>query len=380
MNLPGRRAALLLALLFAPTARAATIVDPGQGPVTLAPGSAGAKELSGLAYVAGNQYYGVSDAGGLLYQLEIEVDGTSGHILSRSVVSSLALSSGNDLEGLVHSRPGGSVLASDEVGPAIRHHRLSDGALLGTVAVPAIFSQIRPNFSLESLSLRVAANPADGALWTANEEALLVDGPLSTSSAGTIVRLQRYDDTLTPDGQWAYVTDPYPGGPFLNQQRSGVADLLALENGELLVLERSFSDQLFRARIYQVDLSGATDTSTLTSLATDPFTPVTKILLWQVAGVLQNYEGLAVGPALAAGDRSLLLVADDGAAGGAQQVLYPLRLPEPGAMLQLAAGVLALGFLRRCARASLAASASALPSERPHPESQEGERLHGHRR
>jgi hypothetical protein len=239
------------------------------------------------------------------------------------------------------------VLASDETGPAIREYRLSDGAVLGSVAVPAIFSQIRANFSLESLSQRVAANPSDDALWTANEEALLVDGPLSTSSAGTIVRLQRYDSALAPNGQWAYVTDPYPGGPFLNQQRSGVADLLALENGELLLLERSFSDQLFRARIYQVDLTGATDTTALTSLATDSFTPVTKALLWQVAGVAQNYEGLAVGPPLASGDRSLLLVSDDGGSGGGFQVVYPLRLPEPGATIQLAAGALMLGLCFR---------------------------------
>ena len=347
MKTYGRRAALLLALLFVPAARAATVADPGQGAVTLAPGSAGAKELSGLAHAAANQYYAVSDAGGLLFQLEIQVDASSGHILSASVAGSLALASGSDLEGLVHSPLGGSVLASDETGPAIREYRLSDGAVLASLAVPAIFSQIRPNFSLESLSLRVAANPTDDAVWTANEEALLVDGPLSTSSAGTIVRLQRCDDALAPDGQWAYVTDPYPGGPFLNLQRSGVADLLALENGELLVLERSFSDQLFRARIYQVDLSGATDTSALTSLATDPFTPVAKTLLWEVAGAAQNYEGLAVGPSLAAGDRSLLLVADDGGAGGALQVLYPLRLPEPNATDQLAVGALALELLRR---------------------------------
>jgi hypothetical protein len=343
-----RAALLLLTLSLVSPARAATVTDAGQGPVALAPGTAAAKELSGLAYAGANQYYAVSDApGAQLYELAIEIDPTNGHILTRSVVSPLALAAGSDLEGLVYARGGGSVLASDEIGPAIRRYRLSDGAVLGSVTVPAIFAQIRPNFSLESLSQRLAANPIDDALWTANEEALLVDGPLSTATTGTIVRLQRYDDTLAPDGQWAYVTDPYPGGPFLGQQRSGVADLLALENGELLVLERSFSDQLFRARIYQVDLAGATDTSALTSLATDPFTPATKTLLWQIAGVAQNYEGLAVGPALASGQRSLLLVSDDGGSGGAQQALYPLRLPEPGAPLQLAAGALALAWLRR---------------------------------
>jgi hypothetical protein len=337
-------AAVLLVLCSA--APGATIVDPGQGPVALAPGTPGAAELSGLAYAGAGRYYAVTDSGGTLFELVIPVDATSGEILSASVVNSLALAAGTDLEGLVQHPLGGSVFVSDETGPAIREYRLTDGAVLSSVTVPAIFSQVRNNLSLESLAMRVGPGTTDDALWTANEESLLVDGPVSTASAGTVVRLQRFDKTWTADGQWAYVTDPYPGAPFLGLERSGVADLLALPNGELLLLERSFSSSLFRARIYQVDFAGATDTSALASLAIDPYTPVGKTLLWEVSGVSENYEGLAVGPQLDAGDWSLLLVSDSG--GGTPQSLYPLRvIPEPGVTLQLAAGLLGLWLLRR---------------------------------
>lgn len=330
-------------LVWTTPAWAASVVDPGQGPTALAPGVAGASELSGLAYAGAGQYYAVSDAGATLFELDVPIDAANGEILGAAVTGSLALAAGTDLEGLVLHPLGGSVWASDETGPAIREYRLSDGALLSTLSVPTIFAQIRANLSLESLSMRVAPLAADDALWTANEEALTVDGPVSSDSAGTLVRLQRFDPTLVPDGQWAYRTDPYPGAPFLGLERSGVSDLLALPSGELLVLERSFSSALFRARLYQVDFSGATDTSGLANLATDPFTPVGKTLLWERAGTPENFEGLALGKELDAGDWSLLLVSDNG--GGASQSLYPLRVayvPEPGAGLQLFAGFLAL--------------------------------------
>ena len=247
----GATRALIAALSFTVTlsASAATIVDPLQGPVALPSGSQGTNEFSGIAYAGDGLYYVVSDSGAELFSVDIDVDLATGDIVTASVTASLLLAAGTDLEGLVHHPLGGSVYASDETGPAIREYRLSDGAVLSTVPVPAAFANARVNLSLESLSMRLAADPIDDAMWTANEEALTTDGPVSTAATGTIVRLQRFDDLLNPDGQWAYITDPYPGAPFLGQERSGVADLLALPNGELLVLERSFSSLLFRSRI-----------------------------------------------------------------------------------------------------------------------------------
>jgi hypothetical protein len=352
----------LLPLLLATVATADVVVvtDPPQGHVNLAAGAPGAGELSGIAWVAGDQYYAVSDSGALLFELDVDVDPATGEILAASVVDSLALGAGSDLEGLVHPPLGGAVLASDEVGPAIREYRLSDGAVLASVAVPALYANLRANFGLEALALRVAPNPTDDALWTANEEALSVDGPLATNTAGSVVRLQRFDAALDPDGQWAYETDPYPGSPFGGNERSGVVELLALPGGELVVLERSFSSQLFQARLYQVDFAGATDTTALASLASDPYVPVGKTLLWSFPTAFSNYEGMALGPTLDDGARSLILVADDG--GGASQTLYALALPEPGGALPRVAGallVLRLGRRRR-ARQAVAACAARL--------------------
>ena len=165
------------------------------------------------------------------------------------------------------------------------------------------------------------------------------------------MRLQRFDDMLTPDGQWAYITQPFPGTPFFDQERSGVSDLLALPGGEPLVLERSFSSVLFRSRIYEVDFAGATDTPSIVNLDLTPFTPVAKTLLWERVGGTENYEGLTLGPMLDDGDQSLLLVSDNG--GGSSQALHALRIthvPEPALLLQLEAGcglLLVMSRLRR---------------------------------
>jgi len=342
--------ALAAALSIPLPARSADIVDPAQGPVALDPGTTGASELSGIVYAGGERVYAVSDGGGRLFPIDATIDPQSGFVTAASVAPALVLAGGVDLEG-VAAATDAAVWVSDEIGSAIRRHRLSDGGLAGSLAVPAIFQQIRSNLGLESLS------GVDGVLWTANEEALVVDGDVASAGGGTVVRLQRFDAAGAPAGQWAYVTDPVPGAPILNRVASGVVDLLALPGGELLVLERALSNQGLRARIHQVDFADASDTSGLAGLAETPFTPVSKRLLWERnAGFDQNYEGLALGPSLDAGDRSLLLISDDGGSG--TSYLYPLRLrPAPRAQPVASSPPWGMGVLAL----SLAAT-SALPA------------------
>lgn len=328
---------VLLVAIGAP-ARAATIIDPGQGPVFLPANPPGLGELSGLTYVGGSQYYSVNDGGGFALPIEIVVDGATGFVSSSAFGSPVALAGGVDLEGVAFDASDGTILVSDEQGPAIRRHDPSDGALLDDVTVPSIYTNARPNLSLESLTLQSGG----AALWTANEAALFGDGPTATETAGTVVRLQRFDETLAPSGQWAYGADALPGGLFLGVQASGVVDMAALPNGELLVLERAVGEDRFRSRIYQVGFDGATDVSLLSDASAPGVVPVEKTLLWEGLGFPDNFEGLAVGPELEGGDHSLLLVSDG--AGFLASRLYALRMrfvPEPSPLLLLAVAVAA---------------------------------------
>jgi hypothetical protein len=141
---------------------------------------------------------------------------------------------------------------------------------------------------------------------------------------GTMVRLLRLDGDLRPTGQWAYRTDPVAGAKVLSDRGTGLSELAALPDGRLLALERSFGSEGLRIRLYAVDVSGATEVSALPALADADVVPASKQLLWQRTALRDNFEGMAIGPPLADGSRSLLLVSDDGH--NLSQALYPLRL------------------------------------------------------
>jgi len=345
--------ALGAALLGITTSGASAALSiTGVGSFTLPAGGTGAAELSGIAWAGGTQYYAVADSGAGLYPLSISINSTTGAITSATQSAKIQLLAGTDLEGVVYDAPTNSVYVSDETGPAIRKYAISTGAVSSTVTVPAIYNNIAPNFSLESLS-RGGSN-----LWTSNEEALTVDGLPSSTSAGSWVRLQRFDAAFAPAGQWAYRTDPISAdSPFFSVERSGVSDLLALPDGRLLVLERELGGSIlvdYRNRIYLVDLTGATDTSAITSLNSATFTGATKTLLWQGDFANDNFEGITLGPQLANGDYSIILVSDDGGGTNAQS-LYALRIagvPEPGGMALLGAASLLLTRRSRKARCS----------------------------
>jgi len=318
----GRRCALAAAaLLIAGAAQAQrwAIEDVGQGPVVLAPGDVGAHELSGLTWAGGERFYAVSDDGGRLVRLRIAVDAGSGAIRSASVDGALALAQARDLEGVAMGADDGSVFVTDEIGPAVREYRRADGRLLRGATIPAPFDAMRYNLGFESL-----ARDAHGALWTANEDALAVDGPTSSSAAGSLVRLQRFDRQLRPDGQWPYALDAVGSAMPIAGRGTGLSELVALPDGRLLALERSLGNSGLRIRLYAVDVSEATDVRGLPSLVGARIVPARKHLLWERSALGENLEGAALGATLADGSRSLLLVSDDGH--GLAQVLYALRL------------------------------------------------------
>jgi hypothetical protein len=264
--------------------------------------------------------------------LEIALDPATGRVLSAAVADASILAAGHDLEGIAFCRPRREWWIADEgqypAGGSLRGHSLPDGNLLRELAVPSVLLNNRPNFGFESCSWGA------GALWTANEEALAHESNLSTATAGTVVRLQRFDYRFEASGQWAYQTDSFGyDSPLATAERSGVCDLVALPDGTLLVLERALGSGLlpsFRNRIYRVEFGGATDVGGIPDLDDTVHTRVGKSLLWErnMASVTtRNFEGITLGPPLpgiSPTSHSLLLVADNG--GGSQQHLYALVL------------------------------------------------------
>lgn len=222
-----------------------------------------------------------------------------------------------DLEGIALV-PDGFIVANEK-GPRILEVD-RQGKLRRDIPLPAHFAKARANRSLESLSL----SPDGRYLFTTSEEALVSDGARSTPATGTRVRVLR----MNPDGsdatEHAYRTDPLPHetGDY------GVADSAALSDDEVLVLERGWSRGWGNtARIYSVSLLDPA-TSCIASAELTPETPVMAKRLVvdlatvaarglpaprqkQAAPILDNFEGMAIGPTLPGGRQSLLLVSDD---------------------------------------------------------------------
>lgn len=357
-------------VLAASSGTALSIVDPGQGPVAIVDAAVTQpRELSGLAYdPSTGSHVAVSDDSSRLHRLAIGVDATTGFVTSAATTGATTLlqadgtplPSGRDLEGVAVGAAGGPIYVSDEGGPRLRAHDPTTGLALAEVGPAshpalAVFASQRTNLGWESLSRAEDT----GTLWLANEEALVVDGPSGQGvNVNTLVRLQRLSPALVPEAQFAYRAsgDVVPG--TLGNTNAGVSDLVALPGGDLLVLERTAGlvnlapDIDLRSRIYLVSFLGATDVTGLPALSGGGFVEVGKTLLWEGVFPSHNFEGIALGPALANGDRSLLLVSDDGA--GLEQSLYALRLvgvPEPGTAALLAFGLVLAACTRRSPQA-----------------------------
>ena len=316
-----------------------------------------AEELSGLAWLGGDRYMAIGDAHAVLHTLTIQVDPATGYIQSARVDSALTLrdemgspipepAMAEDREALMVDTARGEVWIADEhtgadqTRPSLVLHRLSDGRTLKTLRCDSdsmllVFENARPNRGFESLT----RSPDGSVVWTANEDALTVDGPASGAQAGGVVRLQKFDPEMRPVAQVAYRLDPYSAPvrkPLIlsGHEISGLSELVALSNTRLLALERSFGGDIggmasLRNRLYLVDVAGATDVSRgelRPGLAGKKFVPARKVLLWQEYWGLSNsnFEGMALGPELKDGSRLLVLVADNNA--GTAQSLFTLRL------------------------------------------------------
>lgn len=320
---------LLLCVLVSPGVALAdvsswTVQRVPQAPVPLEPGSSGAGELSGVAWIGNDSFLAVSDRTPVLFPLTIRVDPASGRILSASIGRGLPLA-GSDLEG-IDFLPPDRVVVSDERGPHLRVHSAADGRLLQTLPLPPLLTTIRSNLGLEA----VTWDEAGRFLWTANEEALRGDGPVAGFETGSLVRLFRFDAAFAPAGQWAYRTDPLGpdiAAPGRDLEASGVVALLALSDGSLLVLERAVDRLSLRHRLYRVDVRGAADVTKVPRLADATVDPVPKSLLWEGSFVSTNFEGMTLGPRLGDGRRSLILVSDDGS--GLLSSLLALTLQAP---------------------------------------------------
>jgi hypothetical protein len=191
--------------------------------------------------------------------------------------------------------------------------------------MPATFSeQATGNKGLESL----AASPDGRYLFVANEAALISDGAKATKSAGTTVRILRRELDAGTDVEKKYTTEPLGEGGATGDM--GVSEIAALSDHELLVLERGYQpDYGSTVRLYRVDFDedrGVLSKRLVVDLGTLSRDGVSHPGT-QPNPILDNYEALAIGPALEDGRLTLFVTSDDN--GSATQVARILVLAIP---------------------------------------------------
>jgi hypothetical protein len=290
------------------------------------PGGVTVQQMSGVTYLGpfsgAHRFIAAEQTKGELVQFDVTLS-AAGAITGISNVAAIDINGTADFEGAAYTNPArNTVFLAHEsaTGPGVLEVNLSTGLNVQTVTIPSVITaNERTNRGFESMT----RSPDGAVMWTANEQALTVDGPISTPTDGTVVRLLRLDVAgvnATAGAQFAYVVEPIHGSSTLGSPQSGLSDLTLMPDGTLFALERSVAvtTPIYLSRIYEIDFAGATDVSVgppASGLIGQTYTTVNKDLVWSGAADNssgQNLEGLALGPRLANGSWVLFGVVDDG--------------------------------------------------------------------
>lgn len=255
--------------------------------------------------------------------------------------------------------------AASRYQPFVREMTTS-GVFVREFATPAMYNYVdnattggRNNKLFEALTVT-----PDGTIYTANEDALVQDGPITSISNGSVVRLTALDPVSGAAGaQYAYELPPIPvdavpGAPF--GPDNGLPELLAISDTQFIGIERAFAfgvGNTIRLTLAEITAE-TTDVSSFASLAGADYTPMRRTLLLEMPityeGItLDNIEAISWGKTLANGNRTLVLVADNNFSATQSTQFIALEIapvPEPEQYALLLAGLGLLSLARRHAR------------------------------
>ena len=290
-----------------------------------------AANYSGITPLGGDSFAVVDDkspsAG--FYVFHIHMDSLTGKILSlsRSPFRGEIEAEKADCEGIAYRPQTQTVFISDERTQAIREFQM-DGQPTGhQLQIPPGFSpeDIESNAGFEALAYDSAAH----CFWTVTENPLKADAPYG-SARQQVLRLLAFGDDLQPLAQYPYLMEPAQLKNNGKYYAYGISALLAPGDGSLLILERELnvpggyvgaktSIRIFRVAIsdWQPQPFG----NSLTELPAEAFPPKQEIASFVTHINLShmnygNFEGMCLGPRLADGRFTLLLLSDSQAGAG----------------------------------------------------------------
>ena len=282
-----------------------------------------AGNYSGLTQIGEGRYAAVSDKAKTdgFFVFEIDVDSIDGKVLRVRNQGFLTDGSKNrDAEAIVYLPQRGTLMIAGESDGKVVEYDVQGRRTGRAIDVGATLKGCTGDYGLESL----AYSEATGLLWTCAESTLKGDGARATSKNGeqNRIRLQSYDATLQPREQYAYLMDAPTAHKRSAKYAHGVSDLLAMDDGSLLVLEREVFvskkkiGSFVRNKIYRIILDKSLAVNRNEPLGKS-VTYVGKMLVasWRTSislfgRKLANFEGMCLGPKTIDGKQVILLVAD----------------------------------------------------------------------
>jgi len=220
-------------------------------------------------------------------------------------------------EGSIKHNYNPSIFVTDSIGNYLQHFKLPSHFLVDSTSknIP------RHNGVFEGLT----RNISNTGYWAAMELPLQSDGDEPTiRSSGAPVRITHFDtSSKQADYQFTYILDPLTKDPKGKFGVNGITGLLQLTKDQFLIIERGyaagFGTQGNTVRIYVCHISNVTNTLNIDSLADHKIKSASKQLLFDFESVrnqltdriIDNIEGVTLGPILDNGNLSLILIADN---------------------------------------------------------------------
>ena len=257
-----------------------------------------------------------------------------------------------DPEGLAIRSPGQlwvsseGIVGDSPIDPFLRRYNPT-GKVTGELPVDDKYlpdggtNGVRGNLGFESLNF----TPDKRYLVTANEGALVQDGPTAGESNGSLARIVIYD-LAKREAVAEYVYEVAPlAEPAAGFGVNGIVEVLPTDNhGTMLVMERSFSlggslggGTGNNVKIFEISTEGATNVLGVDALydggAPIAYTPVSKREVFDfeaATDTVYNIEGMTFGPPLPDGRHSLVIVSDDN---------FALFSPDPTQFFVLAVDI-----------------------------------------
>ncbi|PZU96416.1 MAG: endonuclease/exonuclease/phosphatase [Pseudanabaena sp.] len=310
--------------------------------------------LSGLAYDRfENVFYAVSDdrsefAPARFYTLKLKFDPERPQLDEVEVIGVDILKDKNgntypqgevDPEGIALTGDRTVLIASEgvtsrQIAPFIDEFDLLTGKRLRSLPIPSRYlfesdqkssrigkTEIKPepqgvrdNLGFESLTVVRDSQGDPYRVFAITEEALSQDTQADVQQPSESRFLHYLVGNISPliIAEHRYPVEAI--APPVNQR--GVNEIIAIDRGgHFLTLERSNGENGLSAKIWQIFTGDANDTSAIKSFRTAPnVRSIRKKLVLDLADLgikLDNLEGMAIGPKLADGSQSLILVSDD---------------------------------------------------------------------